>query len=361
MQKAIYLLAPALFGALTVAAQPTLSNNVFPEIGDQLTTIDGDPTTITQGNAGANQTWNFANLVPADSAVAQSGVVVAAAGTPYAAQFPQANLALRSNDTSYAYVQTTSTQFSLLGVAAPSLVFPYTNAQTILQTPLAFNGTFSDSYAFTLTFDFDGIPFTSYTTGNLTAQYDAYGTMVTPAGTFQNTMRLRTVDVQRDSANIAGFGYSISQNTTTSYDYYVANRPGSLVTISYTEGFSYFNIPGVPADTTFTEPFKYVSYALSGSSGIVETPVERWGLEIASISPNPTTDRLTVRFSAGTAKADLRLLVTDNLGRLVSTQELPAAAFNGTAQVAVAQLAPGTYTLTLTDGQLVQSVRFEKF
>jgi hypothetical protein len=64
MNKLILLLALTGTAHGMLWAQPTLQMNVVGQIGDIVTFQVADTLNISQGNAGANQTWNFSNLKP---------------------------------------------------------------------------------------------------------------------------------------------------------------------------------------------------------------------------------------------------------------------------------------------------------
>src|SRR4051794_9645834 len=106
--------------SLFYLAQPTITGANAPVIGDvlveQFTTAS-----VSQGNGGANQTWDFSTLQ--GNGDLSSTTLVSPSSTPYAANFPGANVAAVSSG-AYAYYLTSSTELSLVGLYAGNLSYP---------------------------------------------------------------------------------------------------------------------------------------------------------------------------------------------------------------------------------------------
>jgi hypothetical protein len=356
--KKLSLLTLALGAVFNVLlAQPTLQNNVYPEVGDVITTTTAvTANNITEGSAGANQTWNFSGLQPDPQFSSTTFNFVAVGTTPYAADFPGANLAqvVVADTPVYAYYKVETNQLSILGSATQDFSLTYTNPQIALKTPLSFNGSFQDTYTGLLELTGQGITFQN--AGNRTTTYDGYGTLQTPSGTFNNAIRLKTVSTEKDSVGFGPGTYSITETVLTSYDFYVPNRVGPQVTVSYTEGVSTTVIPGFPPIVEETPLTKNIDYVSSFVTAAPE-PAAVLGMSIESVGPNPATDHLNVRFTETQANRPLQLLVTDMTGKVLQT-----IAVDGDASVVipVGALAPATYFLTLTDGKAVQTLRWVK-
>ena len=78
--------------------------------------------------------------------------------------------------------------------------------------------------------------------------------------------------------------------------------------------------------------------------------------EVLRAYPSPTHGRVTLSF-AGAEKGEARLRIFDSVGRLVRRKRVPVNRQHNEHEVSLADLPPGYYTLTLTDGARVRSVR----
>lgn len=341
--------------AFSAQSQPVLQNNVLPNIGQSVYLYDADTNNVSQGSAGANQTWNFGSLQPVADPVLY--LYISPAGTPFQSEFPGATIATHVvQDTPvYAYLREQSSQYELLGAASLTFIQDYINPDAQLKFPTNYNGTFQDNFEYT-TDAGTGVVF--HSKGSRTVKYDGYGQLITPFGNFQQAIRIKSEASQVDSA--AFFGTEIINHTDLiTYAWLVPDYPGTQVSVYYTKVISETRIPGF--DTLFTEfPItKAVNYV---SPPLVNT-IEAQGLSELSdliISPNPVSERLNVRFHAAVNKSNLQARITDVTGRTLLTQAVPCSAGENTWQTASDHFAPGLYFLTLTDGNGTQTIRWQK-
>ncbi len=352
--KKVLLFPVALLAALSLFAQPTLQNNVFPDIGDVVTTASGDTLNIEPGNAGANQTWDFTALQLLEGTTATQQVFISPVGTPYAAEFPNANIVAKINEDTaiYAYYQKEANQFSILGAASLDFLQKYTDPDALVKTPLAYNGSYTETFAYRLG---AGTEAEFFTTGSHNVTYDGYGTVKTPLGTFTNATRLKLVSTQIDSAVVTGGIEFINQTESTTYDWLVANQPGPIVSITYSSGTSETRIPGF--DTIFTETpiTKSVNYTTTSTTSVFSAPTGLSGLSITAIGPNPAVDQLTLRFDAENSGQALRVLITDATGKEIENQSVTTVAGENIWSLPIDRLATGNYFLTVTDGRGVMT------
>ena len=360
MKKSIFLLAFTCASAPFLFAQPTLQMNVVPNIGDIVLFQEADTNGITQGNAGANQTWNFSGLQPLSGSPAIQYIYLAPANTPaqFAATFPAANLAVKINSDTivYGYSKKEASQYSFLGIKNDFLEQVYPNTDIQLKT-LSYNGSFTDDFT-NYTDVGSGIIF--YAEGSRTVTYDGYGTLITPAGTFQNAMRIRSVSSQVDSAEF--FGLKIINDTEiTTYDWLVANQPGPLVSVYYTHTITTSSFPGFPPEVTDLGTQKSVNYTSGAILGAFDRPDELAGIAIRVAGANPAADELAVLVTAENGNGNLQMLLTDISGRVIETRTLAVAAGENRIVLPVGHLSSGAYFLTLTDGNAVRTLNWQKF
>ncbi|HSI91090.1 MAG TPA: hypothetical protein VK927_08235, partial [Adhaeribacter sp.] len=204
----------ALGASFSIQAQPTLTlADYAPVIGEQFTAYTGNY--LPQGNAGPNQTWNFSNFASNATLVTD---YVSRQNAPYPTQFPAANMAGKTSVNDVTFFEVASSALRSHGV--------YINSQSSLTSfsnpidfpfPYSFNTTYTDTYEGT--YFASGYNFTRF--GTITYTYDAYGTVITPAGTFQNVVRLKSIDIVRDSTSLGGVvPYQINAMVET-YSYIV--------------------------------------------------------------------------------------------------------------------------------------------
>lgn len=343
----------------TLTAQPTLQNNVLPAFGDVVFNTEADTNGIEPGAAGANQTWDFTALTPLPGETTVQSTFAPAAGTPFADQFPEANAAAiipTADGTAYGYFKLENNRISFYGSAIAGLDFHFDDPEINVVTPITFHEGFSDLYSSTLSIPDNGEFFTK---AGKAVEYDAYGTLKMPGATYNNAMRLKTVTVSLDSVVFEG-GYQVSNLTTTTYEWYVANRPGPQVSVSYSGGTSTTVITGIPPFDDVIPVSKSVNYISNLTTGTGETPEQALGLRVESLSPNPATETLTLRYTADAPAGELRLLVLNAAGQLVQAQILPVVAGDQAVTLPVTQLPAGQYFLSLTDGQAVKTLSWQK-
>jgi hypothetical protein len=179
-----YLFSPVFVIYLAVTglkAQPTLQRNNLATTGYSSKIMVGPAT--NPGNAGTNITWDFSGIP-----IGEAGTfsITQPSSTPAAASFPSASYAAQEtftllSSTGYFYYNLNESTLEQTGSALDNIPDEiYTNPRTYLKFPLAFNDSFSDTWN-----EENETPATQ------TVVYDAYGTLITPAGTFNNVVRLK--------------------------------------------------------------------------------------------------------------------------------------------------------------------------
>lgn len=360
MKKFAPFFALALSFGASLLAQPVLQMNVVPDIGDVATIQDADTLNASPGNAGANQTWNFGNLQPLSGSPAVNYVYLAPASTPpqYASEFPSANLAIRIEfDTVvYGYARKEATQFAQLGIKNDQIELKFTDPDIQLK-PLMYGASFSDDFAY-YTDAGSGVLF--YSEGSRTVTYDGYGTLITPTGTYQNAMRLKSVSAQVDSTEFSGIKI-INRTDITTYDWLVANQPGVFVSVYYTHTITenYF-LPGQPPLVTDLGTTKSVNYQSGLSSGTLNRPNELPGIAVSIAGAHPAFDQLLLSIDATSNQNNLQLNLTDVNGRILESHAVNLFAGENRIDLPVGHLASGAYFLTLTDGKSVRTLPWQK-
>jgi len=220
-------------------AQITVTQADFAVVGDIITNAyDTIPPALSVGGTGS-QTWDFSSL---QIDYFDSNIYIDPSTTVNAADFPGANLAVEMNGFT-AYILSSATEVAFEGFAGDLFgnsnvtSVPFNPTQVVQVFPSTDGTGFTDTSAYSLTFagsdvgeqvDSIGVKHTSY----LTATIDAYGTMITPAGTYQ-VLRQYSMEVGIDSIKYKDAIFTLGQWVfldpvyDTTYNYtWLANGEG---------------------------------------------------------------------------------------------------------------------------------------
>jgi len=312
-KKSVTLFVLLAISLTSLRAQITITRADFPEIGYMVVNAVDEVTVIDPGTPGANQVWDFGNLV---STTLDSVIYLSPEGMPNSQNYPEANVATNHNPGSfpnggYNVNYWNYSSQGLKGVADESLVnlfgtmffafhidyIPPTDQVTF---PLNYNDAYSQ--------DFTMEWITAVRNGGLTTDsskmishvqmdclVDAWGTMILPDGSFP-VLRVSETWSSVDSGFVWESGAWVFDETTTSnwtqYRWY-ANDVGEV---------GYWNPDGKkgPGFTFFK------SETLVGME-------ERTKLPDFVISPNPASSHVRVQ----SEKTPELIEITDNNGKVV--------------------------------------------
>lgn len=346
------LLVPA---TISLQAQPTLTSANEATIGTSFTYNYVDPTGVQPGNSGASQTWNFASVTPNGTTSVHNYVSVAS--TPYAANFPGTNLVQQVIDTAtvYLYHTTSASSTELNGIAfdaggTPSIM-TYSNSELLRQYPATYNSTSFDTYAGTLTMTLGPVTITIYRTGTYEYLADGYGTLITPAGTFTNTLRGKIRQVFTDSMVYVGVPLpaQVNQNFSTSYFWACTNAPNKL--------YQFYIGYDTLVTAQGTTPQKSVSYEGTATAIEENAPYET---SSASVYPNPSNDYAIISLDKsvnGTAQLFLYDL-KGSIVKIISTGMTAANRFEW--MFPVSDLSVGIYHTRIACGDKQWQTRLVK-
>jgi hypothetical protein len=292
----------AVFTVFTVStiAQPTINASNLPATFSS-NIFYGVNSGFNAGNAGANQTWNFATILTIPVGVYNT---IPTAGSLYQSSFPTANYCYKQSlngSDFYFYHKQNTTSFDILsfGYESGSGIDYTPNPKTLIQFPATYNSTFVDSYQAA------GPP----TATTYTVTYDGYGTLVMPFGSYSNTIRQKTV----------------LDDGTIDYTWWNANPLYIIMQTDFTDNNIY-----IYQNTTTTNVANNVADAAS-----------------VTISPNPITTKATISFTNEQKNTSVK--VTDSTGK-----EIRTAVFSGKQYVfEKGNLATGIYYLQFSDASNV--------
>ena len=172
--------------SITSFAQPTINSSDFNNFNISYTIKNAVSATLNEGASGAGVTWNFSSLVLSYDPQAGVETVMQVPNGPFSSSFSSANYVFKSSSTAadnedfYTYFNKTATILEELGGSTASFVdYSYINPYTLLVFPFTY-GTISTDTAQEVG---QSAPISE------TITYDAYGTLITPFGTFNNVIR----------------------------------------------------------------------------------------------------------------------------------------------------------------------------
>ncbi len=330
----LFTLFMAAGAALNLQAQtPLTAANFSPQLGEHFNLKMA--TYMPPGNAGANQTWNFSGMVTSSNTTSD---YVSRAAAPFPANVPAANLVSKSATNEYEYIETTPTAIRTHGAysAAQNMFITYSNPLDI-NLPINYNGVNTDAYK--ATFSTNGLNFTRI--GTATISYDGYGTVITPAGTFSNILRLKIMDVLRDSANFGGTFPYVINTTIETYDYILTGTHIPLL-----------RLVKMTSGTTVQSGAIYLD--ASSISGQAEELAQEMKL---NVYPNPASEAATIQFKLKAA-AKVKVSLLNIVGQeVLNLQEELVTAENQTQTLPVGNLPKGVYFVKISIGDKVATKR----
>ncbi|MFN0275213.1 MAG: T9SS type A sorting domain-containing protein [Chitinophagales bacterium] len=194
----------------SISAQPVISSAAFGEAGDSYVMKGIEEISLEPGDGGADVTWDFS------TAVLNGGTdmreVVDAATSTYGSDFPDANIATVTNDTSFTYYFISGVLLSYYGTATPSLSQIFDEPADLVDFPVTYNDTKTDDFSGSATI----LGFEATLTGSSTMIADGYGTVILPGGaSYSDVLRLK-LDLNI-LAEVTGLPITAEINSTIYY------------------------------------------------------------------------------------------------------------------------------------------------
>ncbi|MEM8899670.1 MAG: T9SS type A sorting domain-containing protein [Bacteroidota bacterium] len=343
-----------LFVPFALMAQPTITDSSNPVPGQTYGQQDALSGGMGPGSDAPSSTWDFSMLVPDEDPYFFS--VDVAANSAFADSFPEATLFSDLGEDSVAFfVKGSSSALEILGSIAAfqdeetmevdTFVLKYTDPQTIISYPFGVSSSVDDTYKFGL--DLFGLGSNS-STGTQTQEGSGHGTLTTPAGTFENVLRMKTTTVEIDSLDFAGLFTTVTTTYSTQYTWHLPGEFNILMTWSRDSSFD--DTFGASVDTT-------VSYGLvTSSTSISKTLASEISL---GVYPSPMANDLSVEFEL--LQSDLvSVSLFDLSGRsVIALPEERYAQGANLIQLPVGNMAAGTYFLSMEvgDKRLIKKVQ----
>ena len=315
-------------------AQPTLTaSGSNPVIGDNYTY--SSTSYFSAGSAGASQTWNYGSLTGSSPTF---GTIVSVGSTPNGASFPNATISGKNvTGGNYSYLKTSASAYQNYGiVSSGGVIMSYSNPEDQMHYPFTFNNTYSDPWAV----NFINGGYTFYRKGTTTLTADGYGTLITPAGTYNNTLRIHFVQNYTDSVDFGGTPLIYTYNNDEYFWYLDGTHTALAATYVLT-------VNGSPSQG---------SLYLSSTVGINDITKS---ISMYDIYPNPASDFIKLDFTL-TENKNVELRLFNSIGEKLDLKQME----NGiqglnSIEVNVATLPKGIYfAQILLDDNVAQTKRF---
>lgn len=254
-----------LFSNILFAQTPiTFTSADMPTAGwSQRRAMDTLPLpTINYGNAGANQTYDFSNLVVFKYDTARYA----------SSNFTGADMSVTTNGTNFLYTKTTAGAYAVVGLegdlAGSHQTVNFSPFDTVFKFTTQYGGTYSSNWGFTKDIPGSdlGLPVNDVLvtfTATFNDTVDGWGKTVTPLGAYKS---LRTKRKEYSHTliqyRLLPFGsyttQSDTRDTTIRYSYLAKESKGALVTIEYDsldniKDVVYSMIPPTAPTVSFTD------------------------------------------------------------------------------------------------------------
>lgn len=346
--KSLSIIAMVAACNAVMAQAPTLSPIVVPQIGytyimaADTTAADLPSFTVTAGSASA-QTWNytsqFATIYP------DSAAFVAPSSGPSSSSFPNATMASKiDNKPTWIYWVGGSTGLYVDGLytvqqSAPVAIDVSPNPAQI-PVPFTYGNTVTTSYQGTAT----------VTSGTITANIshqamritsaDAFGTITTPTGTYNNVLRIKTYEETSDSVYVFGFFYTAQYDTTTNYTWVQNTMDAQIMSID-------LDHTGAPTKARYMQSF-------NNSVATISQPTAT-----LNVFPNPASDMTYFTYenkSSGMVNLQLVDMLGNQVAQLINEQQ-SSGAKKAAINLTALHLTHGIYFLQLTTSTGLQTIK----
>lgn len=309
----------------TLCGQVTLSSGTAdPSAGDALTL--STCSWVDPGPAGTNITWAQPDLEVLSTNVSN---YVSAASTGLAGTYPNATVAYDGGGGTYLFYREAATGYEQDGFVLNMYSATCSDRLLLLPYPLSYGNTWSDNATCTVT---DGS--TSWArTMSVTGTADGWGSIILPAGTVTNVLRVHWVENMVDN--------QYDPPSTTVFDYYSWYRPETPGPVFSTSNIDVTIFGFSTSDSSST----LLDLSAIGMQEVLDHAIG------VRVMPNPVSDRAEVVFGLGAGeRATIELL--DVSGRVVRTSTRAIQVSGAQREfIDMVALPAGAYVVRITDGR----------
>jgi len=331
--------------SIQMQGQITITQADMPVVGKAVINRDDTLPTVTPGNKGTGQTWNFTSLKGTTTAIDS---FTNPSTTPYASTFPSSNIADTTYGGGYIFLNSSSGSFNAIGTVQNVMGYNVAIALSPAFTQINFPGIYGNidggvSTGKSHSIAVVAIPGVDSARGTAYIKYadtiDAWGTLTTPFGSF-NTLRQKHYELDIDSI------YVLSIFGTWSYSGYDL-RTKNYQYRWYTNGIGDMLIT-MQMDTNNAN-VKSVKWYDGVPNGINEVSQNN----STKLFPNPCTTQVTFRSTNQNAQT---VSLFDITGREINGTIMK----NGEANINTSSFANGIYLYRVLDksGNILTNGKF---
>jgi len=267
---------------------------------------------ISLGNPGPNVTWDFSSL---DNDVTDTIVFLDPSTIPFWENFPESNIAIKVEDSTYAFARNSNDNLELLGISSRNeivglIALPFVPPANMANFPMNYSDTYNQTYSQVVVVPSPQPPADSLKYEIITSEervVDAWGSLILPWSTF-GVLRVdsKTITVTSTYMRLFGNWSLINQETDTSYAYqWWTNHPQAgfiLCTVDYDHN---------------TGNIEYVQY-LKQFVVYVET-ADQLAKQHINAYPNPVDGPFFIEINSNLSRY---VMVRDINGRLLYSHEV---------------------------------------
>lgn len=309
----------------------TYTNKNIPTIGDSIDIMaNNDMTIFKPGDGGENATWDFTtDSYPDDDYF----VFVDPTSTPYTEDFTDAVLCGKSKDKTYQYYSSVLNSVEISGFASnldendpDNNIYAFFDPPiNLFNTPLSFGTKQNSSYAGKYMLGTNEFALT----GKVTTEVDGSGTLITPAGTFENVLRIH---IQLNETGFADQQVDRYIYVSEDYKFWIALH--EEITLL--------------GDINIQKWYAVNPIKLSQASVAIDS--EMISLKVY---PNPTEDILTIKSISNIEN----IQIFDSMGKLLLVDN---AEGSSTYQLDVANFSAGVYNVVTSSNGELTTTKFIK-
>jgi hypothetical protein len=285
--KRIILIAILLLSYAGTNAQITLTASNNLDVGDTYQyDIFDEVSSLDLGTTGSGNSWDFSGI----SGIFIEGIpaeCVHPAGTPFAdsAAVADANICTKpagSLDGAYAYYNQNSSHQVLLAhghYATGNISFAnYYDDLVGMELPFTYGDTYMDGYDVKI-YNVTAGGYLMRDSGTIYTEADAYGALITPAGTYNNVLRVTTTTTSFTWMNFAGVWTFTGMSSTINYDWFAEGIKVPVMSVTEFVGSTGYS-------TKYLSDYNF-------PVGIREEKLNEFDLY-----PNPAINQITIRCSS---------------------------------------------------------------
>ncbi len=323
------LLSLSILFSVAASAQLTQANHAAM-VGNSFGTNQCD--SVAPGASGAGTTWNYSTLnIHTASWAAKNYVSAVSSNTLY----PSAQVAVGSSANNTFYYASTASDLKYYGgnitANGVTATLSYSNPAIFATYPMSM-GTSTTSTTSGMVYVTNPFPTSFSFSGNCSATIDGTGTLVLPAKTFTNVVRVMTSQTITASINVNSINYDY-------YDISISRNP--LLTIATSTVSS---IAGTSTQTVVTVLSNYDVVSVKENT---KSEID------LSVFPNPSSG--VIHFATESTDA-AKVIALDVTGKVIATEIVEM----GKAKMNLTNLSSGVYIYQVVDksNQVLKTGKF---